>query len=368
MNEYVNLTPGDPVPPFTQRALKAPALSLDHGAGRYVLLLFGGRMAEEKAARAWAQLQAAGLSPARVQIVAVTLDAAERAAWAATPLPDGFDILFDTDGAISRAYGAVPAADHAAGLVLVRQIAVLITPMQRVAAVYDLDRVDAAIVRLKGAAPPDTYAGFEIFAPVLVIPDVFEPDLCRTLIETYQRQARDFSGYMVSSGSKTVEVLNHTFKTRRDCFVEDEALLGQINARIARRVASEIAKVHQFKVTRIERNLIGCYTAEDGGHFAAHRDNTTPATAHRRFALSVNLNDDFEGGGVSFPEYGPRSYKVPAGCAVVFSCALLHAVTSVTRGTRYAYLPFLYDTEGSRIRAANIGSLAGGSFTPAEPG
>ena len=48
----------------------------------------------------------------------------------------------------------------------------------------------------------------------------------------------------------------------------------------------------------------------------------------------------------------------PAGGAVVFSCSLLHEATPVTRGTRYAVLPFLYDEAAARIREANAGSLA----------
>jgi predicted 2-oxoglutarate/Fe(II)-dependent dioxygenase YbiX len=111
--------------------------------------------------------------------------------------------------------------------------------------------------------------------------------------------------------------------------------------------------VHQFQVTRMERYIVSCYAAEDGGHFRAHRDNTTKGTAHRRFAVSINLNGDFDGGEVSFPEYGPRSFKAPPGGAVVFSCSLLHAVSQVTRGRRYAFLPFLYDDAAARIREEN---------------
>jgi predicted 2-oxoglutarate/Fe(II)-dependent dioxygenase YbiX len=120
-----------------------------------------------------------------------------------------------------------------------------------------------------------------------------------------------------------------------------------------RRVVPEILKVHQFQVTRMERYIVSCYAAEDGGHFRAHRDNTTKGTAHRRFAVSINLNGDFDGGEVSFPEYGPRSFKAPPGGAVVFSCSLLHAVSQVTRGRRYAFLPFLYDDQAARIREEN---------------
>ena len=107
-------------------------------------------------------------------------------------------------------------------------------------------------------------------------------------------------------------------------------------------------------VTRIERHIVGGYSAEDGGHFRPHTDNGQGVgpTAHRRFAVSINLNDDFDGGEVVFPEYNTVGYKAPAGWAVVFPCAALHSVQPVTRGTRYAYLPFVYDEAGARIREA----------------
>jgi predicted 2-oxoglutarate/Fe(II)-dependent dioxygenase YbiX len=70
------------------------------------------------------------------------------------------------------------------------------------------------------------------------------------------------------------------------------------------------------------------------------------------------LNADFDGGEVSFPEYGPRGFKPEPGGAVVFSCSLLHSVSKVTRGARYAFLPFIYDEEAAKIRAANHAFLA----------
>jgi predicted 2-oxoglutarate/Fe(II)-dependent dioxygenase YbiX len=45
---------------------------------------------------------------------------------------------------------------------------------------------------------------------------------------------------------------------------------------------------------------------------------------------------------------------------VVFSCSLLHEATPVTRGRRYAFLPFLYDEAGAAIREKNSGFLASG--------
>jgi hypothetical protein len=37
---------------------------------------------------------------------------------------------------------------------------------------------------------------------------------------------------------------------------------------------------------------------------------------------------------------------------VVFSCALMHEAMPVSRGRRYAFLPFLFDESGAEIRAA----------------
>src|SRR5204863_9306357 len=103
----------------------------------------------------------------------------------------------------------------------------------------------------------------------------------------------------------------------------------------------------------VDPYLVPFYAAVYQDPFRAPRDNTTKGTAHRRFAVSVNLNDDFDGGELSFPEYGPRSFKPPTGAAVVFSCSLLHAVSQVTRGRRYAFLPFLYDDAAAKVREAN---------------
>jgi predicted 2-oxoglutarate/Fe(II)-dependent dioxygenase YbiX len=117
----------------------------------------------------------------------------------------------------------------------------------------------------------------------------------------------------------------------------------------------EIHKAFQFSATRIERYIVACYASSDSGHFRAHRDNTTKGTAHRRFAVSLNLNTgEYEGGLLRFPEFGQQLYAPPAGGAVVFSCSLLHEATPVTAGYRYVFLPFLYDDDAARIRQQNL--------------
>jgi predicted 2-oxoglutarate/Fe(II)-dependent dioxygenase YbiX len=115
-----------------------------------------------------------------------------------------------------------------------------------------------------------------------------------------------------------------------------------------------IERAFMWRPTRMERYLIARYDAEGGGFFRPHRDNTTNGTAHRRFAVTINLNaEDYEGGDLRFPEFGSRTYRAPTGGAVVFACALLHEATPVTRGERYAFLPFLYDDAAAKVREAN---------------
>jgi len=114
-------------------------------------------------------------------------------------------------------------------------------------------------------------------------------------------------------------------------------------------------RAFQFKPTRMERYLVACYDAAEGGYFRPHRDNETLGTAHRVFAVSINLNAEaFDGGDVRFPEFGQRTYRPPTGGAVVFSCSLEHDATPVTRGRRYAFLPFFYDEAGAALREANL--------------
>jgi predicted 2-oxoglutarate/Fe(II)-dependent dioxygenase YbiX len=109
------------------------------------------------------------------------------------------------------------------------------------------------------------------------------------------------------------------------------------------RLFPEIRKAFQYNITRRERYRIGCYEGERGGEAHGHRDNTAPIVAHRRFACSINLNsEEFEGGGLRYPEYGDQQYRPATGEAIVFSSSILHEALHVTAGRRYVLLAFLY--------------------------
>jgi len=153
---------------------------------------------------------------------------------------------------------------------------------------------------------------------------------------------------------KTVGLVDPAHKRRADMQIEDEDLRRALMVRVHNRLVPMIERAFQFRATRMERYIVACYDSAVNGHFRPHRDNTTKGTAHRRFAVSINLNADaFDGGDLCFPEFGPRLYRPSTGGAVVFSCSLLHEAKPVTRGRRFAFLPFLYDDAAAMIRERN---------------
>ena len=226
--------------------------------------------------------------------------------------------------------------------------------MHRVVDVAPLDEFERVMGRLDRMAPPSQGVDDCAPAPILMLADVLEPELCRHLVDCFERGGGKESGFMQDVEGRSVERFDDGWKRRRDFFLTDPSVIAGVRSRIGRRVGPEIRKAFQMAVTRIERDLIARYDAETGGHFGPHRDDTGLSVAHRRFAVSINLNADFDGGEISFPEYGSRGFKAAPGTAVVFSASILHQVSRVTRGRRYVFLTFLFDEEGERLRQANL--------------
>lgn len=261
-------------------------------------------------------------------------------------------VILDHDQALLRAWNLAHARPD--GLLDVSACWYLLDPNLRVLANWPLHQAEAALDAFAVLGPPADHAGVPLFAPALLVPRVFEPDFCRRLIAEYEAHGGEVSGVTKEIAGRT-EVLDiPDFKRRRDYMLRDEGLRTEVRARLQLRLLPEISRAFNFDCTRLERYVVACYEKQDGGFFKPHRDNTTKGTAHRRFAVTINLNaDDYEGGDLRFPEYGNTLYRAPTGGAVVFSCSLLHEALPVTMGRRYAFLPFLYDEAASDLRENN---------------
>jgi predicted 2-oxoglutarate/Fe(II)-dependent dioxygenase YbiX len=190
-----------------------------------------------------------------------------------------------------------------------------------------------------GDGPAPVAAGT---APVLQVPDVLEPAFCDELIAWY-REAKGGggqSGIYVTEHGKTEFRLDPGVKARREALIDDRALVARLDERLVRRLLPEIDRVFCFRVAKRDPFKLISYEA-GAGYFRPHRDNDSRETAHRRFALTLNLNTgEYAGGRLRFPEFGTAQYEAPRGGAVVFSCSLLHEATPVTEGQRYALVTF----------------------------
>ncbi len=187
-------------------------------------------------------------------------------------------------------------------------------------------------------------------APVLLVPNVLDKAHCARLMRAWETGDRYEGGVASAEYGRNVPVKDT--KIRGDVALADLGPEAQeLFAIFRRRLFPEIRKAYNFRATRAETLRLGCYDAADGGRFVRHRDDTTPYTAHRRFAMSLNLNTgDYEGGYLRFPEYGPQLYEPAAGAALVFSCSLLHEATRVVSGRRFVLLGFFYGEAEQALR------------------
>jgi predicted 2-oxoglutarate/Fe(II)-dependent dioxygenase YbiX/peroxiredoxin len=346
----MTLLAGAPAPMFSARSHRNPSFAFSSVAGRYVLL--GILPADAGARTAALQVARADRELLDGSFAAAFLAVGDEAVFQASRDGPGLRWFHDPEGQIARRYGLVGPEGE------VRPRWVLIDPSLRVLNHWPIEATAEVFAALRRLPPPEEHAGVPMTAPVLIVPRVLEPAFCGELIAYYNAAGGEPSGTMHEVDGRTVGRLTD-FKKRRDAQIEREDLRDGLRRRLLHRLLPELEKAFQFKATRVERYIVACYDAEEGGYFRPHRDNTTAGTAHRQFAVSINLNAEaFEGGDLRFPEFGQRTYRPPTGGAVVFSCSLLHEATPVTRGTRYATLPFLYDDAAAEVRARNLHLLA----------
>ena len=255
----------------------------------------------------------------------------------------GVRVFIDADGAVSAVYG-VPE-----GKVRV----VVLDPALRVIRAVDADAQNAtalaasvrdAVSKLPRVEPRVIPAQ----APVLLVPRVLEPEVCEQLGDVWRTCGNQKTGVETSEYGARTHAIRNELKRRRDHTVTDESLMKMLVRVVGRCVLPEVRRAFSYPATRFEGFKIVRYDGGTGGFFRPHRDNLSPATAHRRFAMSLNLNESYEGGELRFPEYGPIRYRPAAGEALLFSCSLLHEVTEVTSGERLALLSFLFREQDLR--------------------
>jgi len=319
----------------------------DKLAGRAVMMLFLGKSDRPTTPAAIALLNGHSklFDGERAAFVGITLDSAEGIGSLDIPQGPGHTWLQDVNGGLAKRFGLLTKDDS--GNYRYPPCWIVVDIRLRVidyAPIADGERMFGV---LRDYIATGEQHAVDMPAPVLVAPRVFEPELCRRLIDIFEREGGQQSGFIHLIDGKPGRSIDDSIKRRSDFYITDPGLRAELICRLKTSLFPLIKRAFQFKVTQVERLNIVCYDGEEGGFFRAHRDDRTVATAHRRFACTINLNADFDGGDLRFPEFGVRTYRAPPGGAAVFSCVLLHEALPVTRGKRYALLPFLFDDEGA---------------------
>ena len=171
--------------------------------------------------------------------------------------------------------------------------------------------------------------------PIIIVPNVISESLKNELIS-----------YHDSSGRKNIE--NKGTKNRTHVFINGE-ITKKLDDKLSKSLFPELKKIFNIDITYRENYKICSYNSKDKGKFHAHRDSVYPY-GHRRFAMSLILNNDYEGGGIIFPEYNRVPYKPEPRSAVIFPTPLYHQVLKVTRGTRYVIISFLLGDESAEYK------------------
>lgn len=328
MSRQKLLEVGDPAPWFDCPASNNPKFKFNTMAGRYIVLCFFGSSATP-AAQVALKFFTEDIRPhfndTELTFFGITINPKDETQLK-QQLP-GVRYFWDFEGKVSYAYGAIDSEQQGKPSAAYTAFTIILDPMLRVIGRFEFadiklhnQQVKDFIIRL-----PNSMISKESRqnAPVLILPRVLEPELCKTLIDTYERFGGSPSGFVTEKEGYTVFKDDPSVKRRQDYDLttdpSNQALLNQINLRLKERLIPEIFKSFQFKVTHIERYIVACYDASSGGFFRPHRDNTTPGTLHRRFAVTINLNpEEYIGGDLRFPEFGPQTYRAPTGGAVVF--------------------------------------------------
>lgn len=280
----------------------------------------------------WLDMPPSGAAAAHLE---ATIEACEGELRVVVPAPggtaaDGAPWLLDARGELARVVAASGP------------VAVVVDAGDRLAAVLPRPAPGGVAELVRQLHEESELATIRAQAPVLLLERAIDPGLCDRLVEHWRRGEKVLDGVASISGASRTDVQT---KKRQDVPVNDIELFSALRDSLVRRVMPAILQVFQTRIVQIELPRVGCYDTESGGWFRRHRDNTTPYTAHRQFALSLNLNggDDYEGGEVRFPEFGRQLYRPGAGGALVFSCSLLHEVVPLRRGRRFGVFTFLHD-------------------------
>ena len=138
----------------------------------------------------------------------------------------------------------------------------------------NLQELEAEVAQIKVTAR-------NLPAPVLVIPDAIDEALAEDLI--HYLDSHEDHGFVADGDFK-----------RRLHIHPDKDLEHRLDDKLCKSVLPEIEKVFYSEISHRETYKICRYDGANSGKFGKHRDTIAPHL-HRRYAITLVLNDDYEG-------------------------------------------------------------------------
>lgn len=176
------LLPGDHVPWFQAPALSgSPSYAFQTVAGRHIAMLFFGsaRFGPSQAALRLVADNRGLFDDRAACFFGVTVDPEDEAQGRIEQALPGIRYFLDYDRSVSILYGALGGA-VGGGNVNYHPFWLIVDPSLRVVERFPIERgadAIALLARLAAAEPEPAWA------PVLLVPNVLEPELCRELID-----------------------------------------------------------------------------------------------------------------------------------------------------------------------------------------
>lgn len=154
-------------------------------------------------------------------------------------------------------------------------------------------------------------------APILLLSDVMPADHRARLIAGFDANGGEETGYEKDRAT----VIDHAVKIRRDWLIDDKELLASVRGDIVQNILQPLFRATWFETRKFERIIVGRY--DIGGHFMPHVD-VCETIQHRRFALSIALNSEYEGGELVF-RITERASKLKRGTPSFFPASFCMA-------------------------------------------
>jgi peroxiredoxin len=230
-----------------------------------------------------------------------------------------FPLLSDPEFHAAKALGiALTAKAGPKEAIEVRRATVVLDSTLRIRKQYYPKETHAHVLQvldeLSEVLPENQPYLVKTHAPILFIPNVIEPGLCKE-IAIQQHLVPPFNSY--------------------------------VDKRFYERVVPEVLKAFYFKAKKRKVPIIDGYIADNKGPTKLFRVHAQEQELPFQYVILIGLSapDEYEGGGICFPEYSLGIYKPKLGEAMVYSTFLLQEILPVTSGKATLLTSYFYDEE-----------------------